>query len=681
MKKKLATIFFSLFFIWLFAAEPVLAVIKPNDFYYRNQWYLAKVQADSAWNIISSSPDIVVAVIDGRVQTNHPDLKNNIWTNRREVAGDGVDNDRNGFIDDKRGWNFVDNQPSPPKQFDSGWTEAGVSHGTMVAGIIAAEGNNQIGITGVTFKAQIMPLRVLNDRGQGKVSDVIRAIDYATNNGADIINLSFVSFKYSEALQEAIARAHQAGVIVVAAAGNEQANGSGYNIDQTPIYPACYDGSFSENMVIGVAATDALDQKTKFSSYGSRCVDITAPGISFFSTITAGSDSNDPAKLYEGYWSGTSMAAPVVSGALALIEEADPKLKPQEAVNILFASAHNINRLNPDYIGKLGNGRLDVFKAVEMAKAVLYQKVARLVIVGNKGGEQSKLVGINGNLVQNLATSTVSAGSNVASGDLNEDNNNELVVGAAKGEVPKIFVLDGQGKLETSFLAFPHSFRGGVNVAVADLNGNGQANIIATPESNGPGKVRIFSAQGKLIREFMVDSKAWRGGLSVAAGDLDGKQNQEIVVGYSTPGQSPVVKIFTTKGKILSAFYAYEKNFRGGVKVAVTNLYGHYNRGQEQIIVAPGPGRNPQIRIYNNRAILLKKFLAYKTNWQGGVNLTAGDTNNNGRGEIILGAEPGADPHVRIFDGQGILLESFYAWPAGSFSGGANVGIINLSSS
>jgi subtilisin family serine protease len=323
----------------------------------------------------------------------------------------------------------------------------------MIAGIIAAQGNNKIGVSGVTWSAKIMPLRALNDQGVGRVNDVIRAVDYATNNGADIINLSFISFKYNEALQEAIARAHEAGVIVVAAAGNEQSNGFGYDIDKTPIYPACYDGSFSENMVIGVAATDALDQKSKFSSYGSRCVDITAPGISFFNTATAGGNKNDPGKIYDGYWSGTSMAAPLVSGTLALIEQANPELSSRQVINILFSSTDNINRLNPDYLGQLGNGRLNTFRAVEKAKIELYSHLNRLVITTNSGDKASKLTAVNGLLVTELSKETVAPGSNLASGDISGRGSENLIVGAGQGQEPEIKILDNQSKLLNKFLA------------------------------------------------------------------------------------------------------------------------------------------------------------------------------------------------------------------------------------
>jgi subtilisin family serine protease len=671
--KKLVT---SFFILSLFFSGPVLANVKPNDPYYNNEWYLAKIKADSAWDKISAAPDIVIAVIDGRVDINHLDLKNNIWVNQKEIAGNSLDDDHNGFIDDINGWDFVRNSSTSPATFDPGWTEAGVDHGTMVAGIIAAQGNNGEGVTGVTWSAKIMPLRVLNDKGEGKVSDVVRAIDYAINNGADIINLSFVSFNYNEALQEAIARAHEAGVIIVAAAGNEQAGGEGYDIDKTPIYPACYDGSFSENMVIGVAATDALDQKAKFSSYGHHCVDIAAPGISFFNTVTPGGDPNNPSKLYDGYWSGTSMAAPLVSGAIALIEEANPELNQREVVSILFASADNIDRLNPDYIGELGNGRLNLNRAVEMAKQELYNRTARLVITPVNGQPGAKLTDADGNTVSRLSAGDFSDVAAVAAGDLFSNGTQELVVGAGFGSLPQIRIFNYNGKLIKQFLAFDKKYRGGVNLTISDLDGDGQAEIIAVQAAAGNSQVRIFKADGTLKKQFLVDTKTWRGGLNVAVGDIDGKGDQKIIIGYG-PGSAGQVKIFTSTGRLLSSFYPYGRSFQSGVKVAVANLDGRQDHNKAEIIVAPQSDREALVKIFDNHAQLKKQFLAYGHNWQGGVNLTAGDVNNDGLSEIILGAQPGAAPHVRIFDGQGVLLNSFYAWKA-SWSGGVNVGIIQM---
>jgi len=675
--KKIVTSFFVIFFLSLFSIEPVLASLTPNDPYYSNQWYLAKIKADDAWNIISESPDIVIAVIDSGVDINHPDLINNIWTNEKEIAGNGLDNDHNGYVGDIHGWDFVNNVADPSPKFSDGWTEAGISHGTMVAGIIAAQGNNNQGVSGVTWRAKIMPLKVINDKGEGKISDVIKAIDYAVDNGADIINLSFVNFSYNQAMQDAIRRAHNLGVIIVAAAGNEQANGSAYNIDKTPIYPACYDGELvGENMVIGVVATDALDQKAGFSSYGSRCVDIAAPGISFFNTVVPGTDINNYNKYYDGYWSGTSMAAPLVTGALALIEQANPELSTREVVNILFASTDNISLLNPDYLGKLGNGRLNVDRAVEMAKNELYSNVGRLLLVPVSDAKPLKISASNGDLVAELKGTEKIKMASVAAGDLNNDGVDEIVIGQAAGSDPQVLVLNIKGKILKKFLAYDKSFRGGVNVIAADIDNDGQAEIITAPASDGSPNIKIFDENGKLKKQFFVYDKNLKTGLNIAAGDLDNTGEMKLIVGTGS-GQEAQVKVFSFNGKLLSSFYPYEKKFKGGVKVAVANLDGRKNRGASEIIVAPGPGRDPLVKIYDNSFKLKKQFLAYKKNWQGGLNISAGDINNDGISEIVLGADPGAAPHVRIFDGEANLIESFYAWPE-NFGGGVNLSVIKI---
>lgn len=671
MKKSLT----SFFIFFLVLAVPAEAAVTPNDPYYSREWYIGKINADSAWEKVNSSPDIVIAVIDSGVDINHPDLVGNIWHNPREVAGNHIDDDQNGFIDDVHGWDFVTNTPDPSPKFAPGWTESGISHGTMIAGIIAATGNNGLGLTGVTWQAQIMPLRVLNEKGEGKTNDVIRAIDYAINNGADIINLSFTSLNYNADLQAAIQRAHDAGVIVVAAAGNEQSGGAGYDTDKTPIYPACYDGDSGENMVIGVAATDALDQKTKFSGYGSHCVDISAPGIGFFSTVVPGSVSADPNASYDGYWAGTSFSSALVTAALALIMQADPELSPREVVNILFASTDNIDRLNPAYIGRLGNGRLDINRAVTMAKDKLYSSSGRLVVTRGSGSE-AKLTAPDGDLVNKLPGLDLKIGS-LAGGDLNGDGTDEIITGAAAGAAPLIRIFSSGGQTVRSFLAFDKSFTGGVNVAVGDINGDGQPEIIAAPASRGNGQIRVFDATGHLLRQFSADSQ-WRGGLTLAVGNVDGLGQAEIVTGYG-PGGPPQVRIFSAAGKEISAFLAYEPGFRGGVRVAAADLNGRRDRSRAVIIVAPGPGREPLIKIFDNRAVVQKQFLAYGRNWQGGVNLAAGDVNDDGVAEIVVGASAGATPHVRTFDGSGRLLDAFYAWEP-DWSGGVNVGIIKVGS-
>jgi subtilisin family serine protease len=224
------------------------------------------IDAPEAWDITTGNSNVVVAVLDSGVDYNHPDLINNMWTNPGEIAGNGLDDDNNGMIDDVRGWDFVDDDNDPMDSDD---------HGTHVAGTIAAEGNNGNGITGVVWTAQIMPLRFLNAFGSGSVADAIEAIDYAIENGANIVNASYGSYTSSTAERDAIVRARDAGILFVAAAGNDNWN----NDSATKHYPSGYDLA----NIIAVAATDESDARASFSNYGVTSVDVAAPGTSILS--------------------------------------------------------------------------------------------------------------------------------------------------------------------------------------------------------------------------------------------------------------------------------------------------------------------------------------------------------------------------------------------------------------
>jgi len=678
MKKSVTSFFVSLGLasLFVFVYQPLaLWAATPNDPYYVYQWYLPKIGADLAWDKINSSPNITIAVIDSGVQIDHPDLKDNIWANEKEIAGNGIDDDRNGFIDDVQGWDFIENKSDPRPKFAADWTEAGISHGTIVAGIIAAVGQNNQGITGLTWHAKIMPLRVLDDKGEGRLSDVVRAVDYAVNNGADIINLSFVSFNYSEALQAAIRRAYQAGVIVVAAAGNEQSGGSGYNTDKNPIYPACYDGFNGENMVLGIAATDALDQKAKFSSYGFKCVDLTAPGVSFFSTITKGGNPIDKDKIYDGFWSGTSMAAPVAVGTIALIEEINPELSRQEVIDILFNSATNINRLNPELEGQLGHGRINVALAVDIAQEKLLIKSGKILVAPVKGNNKLEIVNGDGAVFKDLSFGNIGRVS-LISGDPNGDGTAEIITVPGPGSEPVVQIYNQGGKLLKQLLLADKNFKNGLSLAAGDVDGDGLDEILTIAAAGGSSQLKIFNYKGQLKKQFYVDAKKYKGGFNLAVGDLDGAGNPEIVVAYGA-GAKPQVKIFDYQGRLQGGFLAYESNFKGGVRVAVANIDGRNNHNKQEIIVAPGPGRLPLVKVFDNHAKLRLKFEAYNSNWQGGVNVAAGDINNDGRAEIITGAYPGAAPHIRTFDAKGGLIDSFYVYNE-KFTGGASVGFIKI---
>jgi subtilisin family serine protease len=650
------------------------SAVIPSDPNYVKQWYLDRIRAPLAWDKIRETPKVIIAVIDTGVQLNNPDLAANIWTNSGEIAGNGVDDDHNGFIDDVHGWDFVNNVPNPEPKFQDGFTESGIMHGTVVAGIIAAAGDNGIGISGITWQAKIMSLKALDDSGEGRTSDVIRAIDYAINNKASIINLSFVGTDYSRGLYEAITRAYNAGVIVVAAAGNEESGGQGGNLDQVPMYPACDDGA--NNMVIGVAATDAVDQKASFSSYGSRCVDIAAPGVGFFSTaVYAPTEQIDDVyfdQYYEGYWSGTSMATPVVVGVLALLEGASPGAKAQQIKDILLATANDINKLNPKYIGKLGHGRVDAFGAVSLAIRERQDRSEKLLLAPATGDSaQVRETQADGTLIKKF-NAYPSGGVYLASGDVDGDNKEEIITGPGAGTAGAVKIFDTDGKLKKQFYAYAQNFRGGVKVAVGDFNGDGQDEIVTAPGSGIKSDIKIFDEQGKLKNQFTAFDSKFLGGVSLAVGDVDGRID---IIAAPGAGFAPEVRIFTASGILKKQFLAYDKNFHGGVNLTIANISGGAVNHEEEIIVAPGKGGGPQIRIFDSNGKLQSQFFAYDQSFHYGVNITSGDANGDGLAEIITGAGSGSSPHVRVFDASGNFLNSYYAFDA-NFTGGVNVGTV-----
>ena len=222
----------------------------------------ADLDAPSAWDITTGGEQVVVAVIDTGCDLNHPDLAANIWTNPGEIPGNGIDDDGNHYVDDVHGWDFADQDNNP---------QDATGHGTHVAGIIGAESDNSRGVAGVAWRVRIMPLRFMNTFEEGTIADAVEAIDYALAMGAKIINCSWGSSSYSRTLQNVMSNAD---ALFVCAAGN-----NAQDTDVHPFYPAAFD---VENL-ISVAASDAKDRLAWFSNFGSRTVDVAAPGTGIYS--------------------------------------------------------------------------------------------------------------------------------------------------------------------------------------------------------------------------------------------------------------------------------------------------------------------------------------------------------------------------------------------------------------
>ena len=328
--------------------------IWPNDSYtiaaeplFDQQWGLENTGQDGgtpdadidilgAWPT-SEGASIVIAVIDSGIDLDHPDLVDRLWTNTGEVPANGLDDDGNGYIDDVVGWDMIDDDSQP---------EGVHPHGTAVAGVAVASVNG-VGVAGVAPRATVMALRACATINC-PYSSVAEAIGYATDNGADVINLSLGGSGYSQVLADAVGYANDAGVIVIAAAGN-----SGEDIDVDPYYPA----SLDYPNIISVAATDRTDSLAVFpsggSSLGPTSVDLAAPGSDILTTTIDG----------WGSWYGTSFSAPLVAGASALILDLVPTATPAQTKQILLDSVDPL----PSLTGLMvSGGRLNAASAVAL---------------------------------------------------------------------------------------------------------------------------------------------------------------------------------------------------------------------------------------------------------------------------------------------------------------------------
>jgi thermitase len=317
--------------------------LVPNDPDYAKTWGLKNdnqsgvdINVEKAWDITTGSDDVVVAIIDSGADLNHPELRDNIWVNEKELNGKpGVDDDGNGYIDDVHGYNFAEDKPEPID--DNG-------HGSHVAGVIAAKGNNGEGLAGINWNVKIMPLKFITKEGTGSAESAIKAIDYAISKNVKIISNSWGGSGASLALKEAVQRAADHGILFIASAGN-----NGLDNDTSPHYPS----NFYLPNIISVAALGKDGALPDFSNYGLTRVNVAAPGVEIYSTYKDGG--------YETM-SGTSMATPHVAGVAALVLAAHPKFSLSELREKMMSSVKSLDSLK----GKISTGgMIDAFKAVQ----------------------------------------------------------------------------------------------------------------------------------------------------------------------------------------------------------------------------------------------------------------------------------------------------------------------------
>jgi subtilisin family serine protease len=318
----------------------------------------ADIDAPEAWDLVTGSDDVVVAVIDSGAQLDHEDLRDNVWINPgedldgngRADPGDenGIDDDGNGFVDDLVGWDFVgeDNDPSPAGAACGG-------HGTHTAGTIAAVGDNGVGATGVAWNVRVMVVKAFRVQFgllcSATDADLIQAIEYATLQGARVTSNSWGGTGFNSIMRDAI---RDSNAVFVAAAGNGGYDGRGDNNDRRPHYPS----SYPLDNIVAVAATDHDDARASFSNFGNRSVDLGAPGVTIWSTL--------PGDAY-GFYSGTSMATPHVSGVAALLLAQDPDYTVAEVTSRLLGGVDPVAGLGRTTTG----GRLNAFGSLTLPQA------------------------------------------------------------------------------------------------------------------------------------------------------------------------------------------------------------------------------------------------------------------------------------------------------------------------
>jgi len=346
-----------------------------------NQWYFDLIQAYNAWDITTGRQYIKVAIVDDACKISHPDLTQNIYTNIQEIPDDSIDNDNNGYIDDVHGYDVADNDndPEPPLSHPwYSWMNDAFSHGTHCSGIASAVTNNGTGIASIGYGVSIIPVKCTKDTTSLPLAmdETATGIDYAIAAKADIISMSWVSGTKDSVVTDAINAAHQAGIILVAAAGN--------NGDTTWGYPA------SNDYVISVGATTYNDTIADFSERNSM-IDVMAPGDDIWSTVRKDNGYS--------YMQGTSMSCPMVAGLCGLMLSIDSSLTPEVIENCLKSSCDNIDSVNPSATGMMGAGRINAYNALICIEDIVninkYNVNNKLIIYPNPADKQLIIKSLN----------------------------------------------------------------------------------------------------------------------------------------------------------------------------------------------------------------------------------------------------------------------------------------------
>ncbi len=715
-------------------AEPdaqVRAAFTPNDPNYSSQWHLQTIRTEEAWDFdtvaptYGGDPSVIVAVLDTGAAFEDATVNSVTYAKAPDFASASF----------TAGYDFVNDDTHPND--DNG-------HGTHVTATIVEQTNNSISAAGIAFNSTLMPIKILNANGVGMISNVVRGIEYAVQHNANVINLSLGTFTPSQTLFESLQRAFNQNIIVVAAVGNDATGAIAY--------PAAYDG---------VLAVTSVGKNLALASYANRGkgVTIAAPGGDggdfIWQETFSNLDTNHLPKDFTTFgvagYQGTSQASPQVSSAAALLlargvpASQIPTLLKTTASDLgdagydtqfgygllnIGAALRAVSNdtslptttlttfpLNPDGLGGYyktrpsltltpldgsdGSGiaktyfhwdneadaiytdsitapdgvhtlfyfSVDITGNTEIPKSAVFTVDAtppvisvqpptppptkrRITIQGtvhdNTSGTKSLV--INGSMVPVREDGTFTADVTLREGKntlslLVTDNAGAsvtipysirlvrkatLVIAPNDNNGPRIFLMDGTGKRLGQFFAFDKNFRGGISLTSGDIDGNGIEEIIAAPASGSP-QIRIFASSGKILGQFFAFDKNFRGGLNIATADVDGNGVDEILAAPASAG-GPHIRIFNSKGSVLGQFFAYTKDFKGGIRLASID---YDNNGTDEILSSSASSKALPIRMFTVEGKLSRQMTDFSAQGKGNIVLHVGDFEGDGSQRII----------------------------------------------
>ena len=619
--------------IMLVSASHVEAKI-PNDPFVQ-QWGFHDTGVYDAWNMSVGSRDIVVAIIDNGFDTFHPDLRANAWRNLNERPGNGIDDDQNGYIDDIYGWDFVqedvdgdgvisaeeskgNNNPRPnvddlrPDELQEGT----FNHGTLVAGLIGAVGDNKRDGAGINWKVKLMNLRVVDREGRGSILSVREAIEYAVDNGADVINVSIVG-NVDSGFTEAIDYAYKNNVIVVAAAGNERVL-----LNTSPQYPVCADKNLTMQKVLGVSGIQRSHRLADFSNTGSSCIDITAPSTEINSTVRY-SPKNNLHLSFSAGWSGTSFAAPFVSGAAALVKSVQPLWTPDEVYEALLESTHKTpGQDEVTYANYFGKGLLRVDKAVAYAREKGSPRAEKILLVNPQTGTIFE---------QKIGTTRVARYRRI--GLINIDDVEQFTHNGEKryALVQKRDDATRLVKLFTEKWRLTDSWyvpsNGPLEIAVGDVRSGDDPEIILAPQYASNVMYDTYSLKGERLGGH-VDKEIHSG---VRLGIFREAEGVHQITTYFSNSSGPQVHRFDKFDRSITEFDVSLYSEAGDMAIGDIDGDGH-----DEFVLSGGTSDGPKVAYYERFGNWTRRFMTFKKHDFTALDLEVIDFEGTGQGTVLV---------------------------------------------